>query len=95
MKHYSEYYTCDRCGVEIKKDCMGWMKWLPIKRMKVFELDAKDAPHIKSYVTGLNVEKISDDKIAMEIVEYIEDVTNRYHLCPNCRKDFERFMRNK
>lgn len=92
MKHYDEYYTCDRCGKKIDDNSFFWF---PIQRTKVFKLSTMCLPEIKSYISGQNVEKLPDDKVAVEITEYRDRRYKEYHLCPKCRKEFERFMKNE
>ena len=38
---------------------------------------------------------ITDDVVSVTIVETHDVKTRRFDLCPKCRKDFERFMRNE
>ena len=91
MRHTEEYYICDRCGKKIESDSFSCF---PIQRTKVFELRTMVYPEIKSYLSGQKVEKLADDKIAVEITEYRDRRYKEYHLCPKCRKEFERFMKN-
>lgn len=89
MLHRSEYYTCDRCGKVINP--RHFLR-LPLKRTQVFDLNT-DMPEIKAYLGDIH--HLPDKKISMEINEYYEGQFNNYHLCYECRKDFERFMRNE
>ena len=92
MRHMNEYYTCDRCGRKIEYNCFSFF---PRQRIEVFDLSTIDSPEIKSYFSGINVEKLPADKVAMEITEYKNRRLNNYHLCPKCRKNFKRFMRGE
>ena len=98
MLHRNEYYTCDRCGRKIEYNCFSLF---PRQRIEVFDLSTLDIPEIESYFSEIpdslrrNVEKLPDDKIVMEITEHKKRRLNNYHLCPKCRKDFERFMRGE
>lgn len=80
MKHQKEWYTCDRCGNEIK--------YTLIRRGKL-RLNMENQ---NGYVAE-NVNAIVDELCErFGIVLY---TTNKnIDLRPKCRKDFERFMRN-
>lgn len=79
MKHQKEWHTCDRCGKEIV--------------------------HYDECYAHINTEQIEPlfkDKIYT--AEYLAKQTfpmvvwkikSKYDLCPKCRKEFERFMRNE
>lgn len=79
MKHSKEWHTCDRCGAEITI-------------RSIFEIGKQ--------ITGRYTETIpkfdDDDKWAeIEEVHKFFFIGRKYELCPKCRRDFERFMRNK
>ena len=38
---------------------------------------------------------ITEDVVSVTIVECHDVETRRFDLCPKCRKDFERFMKNE
>ena len=42
-----------------------------------------------------NKDLITKDVVSVTIVETHDVKTIRFDLCPKCRKDFERFMRNE
>lgn len=79
MKHEKEWHTCDRCGKEIIR--------------------------YNEYYAHINTEEI--EPLYKERIYTAEDLAEqtfpmsiwkrkqKYDLCPKCRKDFERFMRNE
>ena len=100
MKHEKEWYTCDRCGEEIDQipsqkhilrrkivspielEMMCDEKYAYIKTREIKPL------HEKSIYTA---EDLAKEVFPMAI--WRDDM--RYDLCPKCRKDFKRFMRNE
>lgn len=79
MKHQKEWHTCDRCGKEIIPK--SW-KEVRFKQVRCY---------------GDIVPTFEDNDMCLEIknVRRYEFLERTYELCPKCRKDFERFMRNK
>ena len=78
MKHEKEWYTCDRCGKEI------------------IQYD-KNRVHIKTQeIAPLNDDKIytANDLAQQTLPMLVWEEGCKYDLCPKCRKDFKRFMRN-
>lgn len=71
MKHEKEWYTCDRCGAEIKYNY--------------------------SAVVNIEVEKQSYclGPCGIFYTKETQRESDSFDLCPKCRKDFERFMRNE
>ena len=71
MKHEKEWYTCDRCGVEIEYNY--------------------------SAVVNIEVEKQSYciGTCGIFYTKETKRESDSFDLCPKCRKDFERFMRNE
>lgn len=79
MKHEKEWHTCDMC--------------------------AKEIIHYNEYYAHINTEEI--EPLFKEKIYTAEDLAkptfpmgiwkrkHKYDLCPKCRKDFERFMRNE
>lgn len=78
MKHERKWCTCDRCGAEI------------------IRYD-KEYAYIKTEeVKPLHEEReyIAED-LAKEVLPMVIWIRNmQYDLCPKCRKDFKRFMKN-
>lgn len=92
MKHKKEWITCDRCGKEIDR--------LPkfatrVSRLIIPEAELKltyEKPEI-SYIADKH--KITNNTFSVEIVSTTYKDSKEFHLCPKCRKEFERFMRNE
>ena len=79
MKHEKEWYTCDRCGKEI------------------IQYD-KNRVHIKTQeIDPLNEDEIytAKDLAQQTLPMLVWEEECKYDLCPKCRKDFKRFMRNE
>lgn len=91
MKHEKEWYTCDRCGSVIErmpeKRTFSHRKLFSTKEIKMI-CEKKE-----KYIT--NEIEILPDTLAVYIIEERRNETKTIHLCPKCRKDFERFMRSK
>lgn len=79
MKHSKEWYTCDRCGKEM----------IPKSR--------KEVRFKQVGYCGDIVPTFEDNDMCLEIknVRRYEFLERTYELCPKCREDFERFMRNE
>lgn len=78
MKHQKEWRTCDRCGKEIIRYDE---KYAYIKTREVKPL------HEKSICTA---EVLAKEVFPMAI--WRDDM--QYDLCPKCRRELKRFMRN-
>lgn len=92
MKHEKEWYTCDRCGEEIKilpSDSV-WMKMKRKISMTAEEYRMITAES-KGYIT--NAEYLVPGVLSAEILTYYEADNKRIHLCGKCRKAFDRFMK--
>lgn len=79
MKHEKEWHTCDRCGKEIIKY-------------------DKNRVHIKTQeIDSLNEDKIytAKDLAKQTLPMLVWEEEYEYELCPKCRKEFKRFMRNE
>ena len=90
MKHEKEWHTCDRCGEEIDK--LPRQKHI-LRRKIVSPTELKMMCDEKYGYVG-DTHLITDDVVSVTIVETHDVKTRRFDLCPRCRKDFERFMRN-
>lgn len=78
MKHQKEWHTCDRCGKEI------------------IRYDKEHAYIKTEEVEPLHKEReyIAED-LAKEVLPMVIWIKNiQYDLCPKCRKEFKRFMKN-
>ena len=91
MKHEKEWHTCDRCGKEI--DNIPRQQHILRKKI-VSPTELKMMCDEKCGYVG-NTHLITDDVVSVTIVECHDVKTRRFDLCPKCRKDFERFMRNE
>ena len=91
MKHEKEWYTCDRCGSEIKM--------LPEKRTLIRRILMTPARFKMEYAetTGYiaDTELISPGIMAVQIIETCDVRDKDFHLCPKCRKEFEEWMKNE
>lgn len=87
------YYKCDRCK--------RWVKVFPPALLSL-------KPFFEILFDDEDEEKITNDELKRAIqvrnseyaeIQYhnseISDLNKTYCLCPNCRKDFERFLRNE
>lgn len=83
MKHCEEYYTCDRCGKKIKDVPRHLMNLIRFwnKPLKI------ETRIVKPFVSG-------EEDDSMEVIVSYGTRERNYDLCPKCRKEFERFMRN-
>ena len=91
MKHEKEWYTCDRCGEEI--DQIPSQKH--ILRRKIASPTELKMMCDEKYGYVDDTYLITEDVVSVTIVEYHDVETRRFDLCPKCRKDFERFMKNE
>lgn len=96
MKHQKEWRTCDRCGVEIEKPKIWYDRIFPYRRT----VNLKRATSFKEIFTEIKQGEIEPvvsgngiENIVLE--EYYCTKTKQIDLCPKCREDFERFMRNE
>lgn len=79
MKHQKEWYTCDRCGKKII---------FYNEEYAYFKTEELEPFHKKNIYTA---EELAKEELPMAIWRN----ENGYDLCPKCRKDFKRFMRNE
>ena len=91
MKHQKEWLTCDRCGKEIYK--LPSQKY--ILRRKIVSPTELKMIHDEKYEYVGDVNWITKDAVSVTIVETHDVKIRRFDLCPKCRKDFERFMKNE
>lgn len=94
MKHEKEWYTCDRCGAEIKEIPTRaiWKNIFSKQECKPEELRVISVEK-SGYITD---EKFIDqDVVSLSIVECYNMKDREIHLCGKCRKAFERFLGNE
>lgn len=95
MKHEKkEWYTCDRCGADIKEIpyAAGQRRILRRSIFNPTKLKMLTADR-NGYISDTQL--ISPEIVSAEIVEYYRERQNTIHLCGKCRKKFERFMRDE
>lgn len=95
MRHDKEWYTCDRCGDEIKEDICAWKK-----ACSYFQINNQSKKEIRvienePYLEELGVVKKLSSIDAITIMRGYQKKQRELHLCSKCRKEFERFMRNE
>lgn len=96
MKHEKKWITCDRCGCEIKNDLKRLLHSVCIMPTKCVSLDTITIDGIDPYVKKEVQEIESENKfLEMEISYSYKGKTREFHLCPRCRKDFDRFMKGE
>ena len=79
MKHQKEWRTCDRCGKEMT---FYNEKYAHFKTEELEPFRKKDI---------YTAEDLAKQTLPMAI--WRDDM--QYDLCPKCRKEFKRFMRNE
>lgn len=96
MKHEEIYHTCDRCGkkIDILPNNADFLmrklrKTVNAKQYKIISADTQ------AYVANLERESPDIDAITIEILCTYRIKNNEIELCGDCRKAFERFMRNE
>lgn len=81
MKHQKEWHTCDRCGKEIKLTLVRrGAGTIREEKQKCYDYETKE--------NAMN-------KMLEEFEVVLFTSKTELDLCPKCRKDFERFMRNE
>nr|DAI74346.1 MAG TPA: hypothetical protein [Caudoviricetes sp.]DAZ76231.1 MAG TPA: hypothetical protein [Caudoviricetes sp.] len=90
MKHIKECSTCDRCGAEIGKmpDFLNYL--IPVKMPAHFRMDYFEKT---GYIA--NERLLRNKMLSATIVVIHERKSKEYELCPKCRKEFERWMKNE
>lgn len=95
MKHEEkEWYTCDRCGADIKEIpyAAGGRNIFRRSIFKPSELKILTAER-NGYISDTQL--ISPKIVSVEIVEGYAENRKTIHLCGKCRKEFEKFLRNE
>lgn len=96
MIHEKTWITCDRCGAEIKDDTKSFLNricFVPRRyaELKTLTIDGVDAAVNKEILALSSEVKV----LAMDISFTYRGQTTGLHLCPKCRKDFEKFMKGE
>lgn len=96
MKHEKEWYTCDRCGEEIKEDIHAWqrMEERILRRYKAPEYIQMISSTPYRYVCNINPD-LSElpEVVSAEIIRGYNKKNETIHLCGKCRKAFDKFMK--
>lgn len=100
MKHeinsHKEWYTCDRCGNEIKDIDTGKIfSRFPHIRNKSYKLSEFQTIAFERHGHILKSEFIIPEIVSVEIIERYFEKEKTIHLCGKCRKEFDNFMKNK
>lgn len=90
MKHEKEWYTCDRCGQEIKENMYAWK--LPRKNILANINVISNEPFSEVDVLKTYEPERIDSVVLVVGYRREEKVI---HLCGKCQKEFKRFMRNE
>lgn len=90
MKHEKKWYTCDRCGEEIKMIPDFFNYLIPVKMPAHFRMKYFDKI---GYIA--NERLLKNNMLSATIVMSHERKTKEYDLCPKCRKKFEEWMKNE
>ena len=91
MKHKEEWYTCDRCGNEFDRLPQN-EEWLTRMKMNHKEFEAI-YEETEGYISDKH--ELTGGVLSVEIAVRSRRRGKTLHLCPKCRKDFERFMNNE
>lgn len=100
MKHeintHKEWYTCDRCGNEIKNmDTGKILSRLPHIRNKNYKLSEFEELLFERHGHISKSEFIMPEIVSVEITERYSENRKTIHMCGKCRKEFDDFMKNK
>lgn len=93
MKHEKEWYTCDRCGEEIKEDVGAWQWVLGHITKHMSRDEVLDIIQAKPYGYVSGVVHELPEISAVTIVRGYHRENKTMHLCGKCRKEFEQFMK--
>lgn len=91
MRHKEEWYTCDRCGNEFDRLPQN-EEWLTRMKMNHKEFEAI-YEETEGYISDKH--ELTGGVLSVEIAVRSRRRGKTLHLCPECRKDFERFMNNE
>ena len=91
MKHKEEWYTCDRCGNEFDRLPQNeeWLTRMKMNRGELKMIYEKTEGYIS------DEHELTGGVLSVEIAVRSRRREKIIHLCPKCRKDFERFMDNE
>lgn len=96
MKHEKEWYTCDRCGVEISDtDLHGYNRIFNTLKRVVQNNEYLEMISQSSYGYVSEKEHGLNDNMCVTIIRGYNQNRQSIHLCGKCRKEFERFLNNE
>lgn len=100
MKHVKVFYTCDRCGKRIEEVPENTARRIifPSIIHKVFDTRIKTLSTEPMVMNQeLEIQKINEHLLveSLKLTYCYYSKEGNYHLCPDCRKAFELFMRNE
>ena len=90
MKHSQEWTTCDRCGHNIDEKPLLGNFLGNIKTPKRLRMEYVDRI---GYIT--NERLLGPEILSATLAVSNEKKSKSYDLCPKCRKEFERWMKNE
>lgn len=94
MKHEEIYHTCDRCGKKIDIVPSETTMFQKIIKRKVnAEEYEKITADVKAYVSDRLKQGV--DSMEIRIAWNYDTKLKKFELCGDCRKAFERFMRDE
>lgn len=91
MRHEKEWYTCDRCGSEIKM--MPERRTFFTRKVITSAEFSMRFANSAGYVS--DTELVSPLLTGVQIKEICDVGYKEFHLCPKCRKEFEEWMKNE
>lgn len=91
MRHEKEWYTCDRCSNKFDRLPQD-ENWLTRMKMNHEEFKAI-YEETEGYISDKH--ELTGGALSVEIAVRSRRKEKTLHLCPKCRKDFERFMDNE
>lgn len=92
MRHEEIWYICDRCGEKIPYPCPTFPYGI-FRCNKILNLKAKSY-EARTYINEMNA-LLGTDLLEISTSSLYDIKENRIELCGKCRKDFEKFMKNK
>lgn len=90
MKHKKEWHTCDRCGTEIKQ-MPHFTDWFYRKVCSPTEFEMEYS-ETKGFIADSKL--VSENVMSVKICEFQNVKKKIFDLCPKCREEFERWMKD-
>lgn len=104
VKHEKEWITCDRCGKELKDDLKFYQYGSYIqtfaKRTLTIDVETVETSSYLSEIMNIADIAVAEENDKQSVLQMAIFTSHslkrkRIDLCADCRKDFERFMRNE